>query len=71
MISEATQKEIEAAGLSFILGMKIPRVPCVSHWIENQTGWSIRNDRCHPFTWTKTAEELLPNGKPGKRTTRC
>jgi transposase len=29
-------------------------------------GW---NDRCHPFTWTKTAEELLPHCKPGKRTT--
>jgi len=29
-------------------------------------GW---NDRCHPFTWTKTAEELLPHCKPGKGTT--
>jgi transposase len=29
-------------------------------------GW---NGRCHPFTWTKTAEELLPHCKPGKRTT--
>jgi hypothetical protein len=29
MISEANQKEIEAAGLSFILGMKIPHVPYV------------------------------------------
>ena len=28
-------------------------------------GW---NDRCHPFTWTKTADELLPHCKPGKRT---
>jgi transposase len=28
-------------------------------------GW---NDRCQPFTWTKTAEELLPHCKPGKRT---
>ena len=27
MISEANQKAIEAAGLSFILGMKIPDVP--------------------------------------------
>jgi hypothetical protein len=25
--SEANQKDIEAAGLSFILGMKIPRIP--------------------------------------------
>src|SRR5216684_5844066 len=28
-------------------------------------GW---NDRCHPFTWTKTADELLPRCRPGKRT---
>jgi transposase len=28
-------------------------------------GW---NDRCHPFTWTKTAEQLLPHCRPGKRT---
>jgi hypothetical protein len=28
-------------------------------------GW---NDRCHPFTWTKTADEILPKYRPGKRT---
>jgi transposase len=28
-------------------------------------GW---NDRCHPFTWTKTPDELLPHCRPGKRT---
>ena len=28
-------------------------------------GW---NDRCRPFTWTKTASELLPHCRPGKRT---
>jgi transposase len=28
-------------------------------------GW---NDRCHPFTWTKTADDLLPHCRPGKRT---
>ena len=34
--------------------------------IENFTdGW---NDRCHPFTWTKPASELLPHCRPGKRT---
>ena len=27
-------------------------------------GW---NDRCHPFTWTKTADEILPKCRPGKR----
>jgi hypothetical protein len=29
MVSEGNQKQIEAAGLSFILAMKIPRVPYV------------------------------------------
>ena len=24
-------------------------------------GW---NDRCHPFTWTKTADEILPKCPP-------
>jgi transposase len=28
-------------------------------------GW---NDRCRPFTWTKTADEILPKCRPGKRT---
>jgi transposase len=28
-------------------------------------GW---NDRCQPFSWTKTADELLPHCRPGKRT---
>ncbi len=33
MVSEANQKDIEAAGLSFILGMRIPHVPyVVSRW---------------------------------------
>ena len=26
-------------------------------------GW---NDRCHPFTWTQTADEILPKCRPGK-----
>ncbi|MDP3712635.1 MAG: IS630 family transposase, partial [Mycobacteriales bacterium] len=28
-------------------------VSAISRFIE---GW---NDRCHPFTWTKTADEIL------------
>jgi hypothetical protein len=27
-------------------------------------GW---NDRCHPFTWTKTADEILEHATPKKR----
>jgi transposase len=28
-------------------------------------GW---NDRCQPFTWTKTADDLLEHSRPGQRT---
>jgi transposase len=28
-------------------------------------GW---NERCHPFVWTKTADELLDHCRPGQRT---
>ena len=28
------------------------------------TGW---NDRCQPFVWTKTADELLDHCRPGQR----
>jgi len=26
------------------------------------------NERCQPFSWTKTADEILPHAKPGQRT---
>jgi hypothetical protein len=42
MISGANQKAIEAAGLSFILGMKIPDVPYqVSRWRKDHPGQEI------------------------------
>ena len=28
-------------------------------------GW---NERCHPFLWTKTADQILDHYKPGPRT---
>jgi hypothetical protein len=49
MISEANQKAIEAAGLSFILGMKIPDVPCVvDHWRHEHPGEDLPDG--HVFT---------------------
>jgi Transposase DDE domain len=49
MISEANQKAIEAAGLSFILGMKIPRVPyVVAQWRREHPGEQIPDG--HVFT---------------------
>jgi transposase len=37
-------------------------IAAISTFID---GW---NNRCQPFTWTKTADELLPHCQPGKRT---
>jgi len=49
MVSEANQKQIEAAGLSFILGMKIPRIPyAVAHWRREHPGQDIPDG--HVFT---------------------
>jgi len=49
MVSEANQKEIEAAGLSFILGMKIPHVPyAVAQWHREHPGEDIPDG--HVFT---------------------
>jgi len=60
MISEANQKAIEAAGLSFILGMKIPDVPyVVGEWRRGHPGQDIP-DR-HVFT------QPWPAGPSSKR----
>jgi hypothetical protein len=49
MVSEANQKQIEAAGLSFILGMKIPRIPyAVTQWRREHPGEQIPDG--HVFT---------------------
>src|SRR5215469_10939238 len=42
MVSEANQKQIEAAGLSFVLGMRIPHVPyAVAQWRREHPGQDI------------------------------
>jgi Transposase DDE domain len=49
MVSESNQKEIEAAGLSFILGTKIPQVPyVVKQWRREHPGEDIPDG--HMFT---------------------
>src|SRR5580700_843497 len=56
MISEANQKAIEAAGLSFILGMKIPEVPYqVAQW-----------RREHPGRTSPTGAYSPSPGRPGR-----
>ena len=42
MVSEKNQKQIEAAGLSFILGARIPYVPyLVAQWRRDHPGQDI------------------------------
>jgi hypothetical protein len=50
MISEANQKAIEAAGPSFILGMKVPDVPYLAgKWRREHPGEEIPGrPRLHP-----------------------
>jgi hypothetical protein len=52
MISEANQKAIEAAGLSFILGMKIPDVPYqVAQWRREHPGQDIPDGHVFIQPW--------------------
>jgi Transposase DDE domain len=49
MVSESNQKQIEAAGLSFILGMRIPDIPyAVAQWHREHPGEPIPDG--HVFT---------------------
>src|SRR3984957_1252494 len=60
MISEANQKAIDAAGLSFILGMKVPDVPyLVDQWRRKHPGEDIPDG--HVFT------QPWPAGPTSKR----
>jgi hypothetical protein len=57
MISEANQKAIEAEGLSFILGMKVPDVPClVDQWRREHPGEEIPDGHVFVQPW--------PAGRP-------
>jgi hypothetical protein len=52
MVSEANQKQIEAAGLSFILGMKIPHVPyVVAQWRREHPGEDIPDGQIFTQPW--------------------
>ena len=52
MISESNQKQIEAAGLSFILGMKIPHVPyVVAQWRREHPGEDLPDGHIFTQPW--------------------
>ena len=55
MVSEANQKDIEAAGLSFILGAKIPHVPyAVAQWRREHPGQDIPDGHVFTQPWPAT-----------------
>jgi transposase len=52
MVSEANQKQIEAAGLSFILGARIPYVPyLVAQWRREHPGEQIGDGQVFTQPW--------------------
>ena len=58
MISEANQKAIEAAGLSFILGAKIPDVPyVVGQWRREHPGEDIPDGHIFTQPWPAAPED--------------
>jgi Transposase DDE domain len=58
MISEANQKAIEAAGLSFILGAKIPDVPyVVGQWRREHPGDDIPDGHIFTQPWPAAPED--------------
>ena len=73
MVSEANQKAIEAAGLSFILGMKVPDVPyVVDQWRREHPGEEIPDGQVFTQPWPAGPRRsagpghLLPvPGRPG------
>jgi hypothetical protein len=61
MISDKNIKDIEAAGLSFILGMKIPEVPdVISEWQREHPGEPVPDGQVFVQPW--------PAGSTDKRT---
>jgi hypothetical protein len=58
MISEANQKAIFAAGLSFILGTRIPYVPqIITEWRDNHPDQEIPDQQVFTQPWPATAAE--------------
>lgn len=52
MISKANQRDIENAGLSFILGMRIPDVPyVVAQWCQKHPGTAIADGQIFTQHW--------------------
>ena len=82
MISDANQKAIEAAGLSLILGAKIPQVPhAVAQWRREHPGEQIPDGHIFTQPWPATQAQKAAGRRdktiyyqyradPGRRTLR-
>jgi hypothetical protein len=58
MVSEANQRASEDAGLSFILGMKVPDVPYqVGKWRKAHSGEEMPDELILPQPWPATGKE--------------
>ncbi len=56
MVSEANQKAIEEAGLSFILGARIPDVPyAVAQWRREHPGQDLADGQIFTQPWPRRA----------------
>jgi len=67
MVSEANQRQIEAAGLSFVLGAKIPHVPyLVAQWRREDPGEPIPDGHLCTQPWPAG-----PNGGRRDQVTYC
>jgi transposase len=56
MVSEANQKQIEAAGLSFILGQRIPETPwVVAEWHREHPGEDVPDGHVFTQRWPRRA----------------
>ncbi|ETA00338.1 hypothetical protein CcI6DRAFT_04220 [Frankia sp. CcI6] len=72
MISEANRKAIEAEGLSFILGMKLPEVPyIVAAWRRNHPGEDIPDGQIFTQPWPAGAtDQRRPLARSSTTSTR-
>ena len=58
MISEANQIAIQAAGLSFILGTRIPRLPqVIDEWRRTHPGQDVADQQIFTQPWPATSAE--------------
>ena len=66
MISEANQKAIEAAGLSFILGARIPHEPyVVKRWRREHPGEDIPDGHVFTQPWPAVITPPRVSPRPG------